>query len=422
MKKEMLSYLICSCFALSVAVAQVPNLAANGNFEAFGAHPTGPGQLALATKWTNCNGQVAFPFGTPDLFTNSGTGGTQWPNTFAGTVVPQSGDALAGFITSNFFVPDFREYCTYQLESPIVPGETYTVSFWLTNGSANWYGARGSNNIGLAFTSAPPVQIQHEPMLSITPQLELTTIIHHTFWQRYSFTFSAAQPFEFITIGNFRNDANTSIGTFTSGSGVAYYFLDNVEVVQVAPLAAEVLDLHQVLDLPKMELAWSMPEAAIGDQFVLERSLDQNHFVLVEDFGKIGKSNDDVHFVDEDALPGLQYFYRLREVTDNGTVMYSNTVEAKFGAITDYAVGNVFPNPAREMFFLDFTALTDGELNMQLVDGTGRSVDFQVQSLTTGQPSAAFELPIGLASGIYHAKFEFQGQSFSRKVVIATPN
>jgi hypothetical protein len=321
-----------------------------------------------------------------------------------------------------FFVPDFREYSTYHLESPIIPGETYTVSFWLTNGSANWYGARGSNNIGVAFTMAEPVQVQHEPLLSITPQLELTTIIHHTFWQQYTFTFSAAQPFEFITIGNFRNDASTSIGTFTSGTGVAYYFLDNVEVVPVTPLAAEVLDLHQVQDVPQMELAWSLSDAAIGDRFLLERSLDQSDFVVVEDFGTVTNSNDEAHFVDGGAMPGLLYYYRLREVTNNGTVMYSNTIEARFGENMEYVAGNVFPNPAREMFFLDFTALKDGALKMQLVDATGRQVDSQSQSLVEGQVSAAFELPSGLASGIYHAKFEFEGDSFSRKVVVAASN
>ncbi|MEY3442748.1 MAG: hypothetical protein RLZZ519_1029 [Bacteroidota bacterium] len=270
MKIRVYLTLFSAFVAVSFLDAQPVNLAANGSFEILAADPTGPGEMADAIKWTNCNGQVAFPYGTPDLFSNAGSGGTQWPNTFAGTVVPQSGNALAGFITSNFFVADFREYATYHLEAAMVPGQAYNVSFWLTNGSANWYGGRGSNNIGVALTLASPVQIQHEPLSSVVPQLELTTIIHHTAWQQYTFTFTPTQPFQFLTIGNFRNDAATSIGTFTPGSGVAYYFLDNVEVIPAAPLPVETLNLHQVDNESALELEWSLPQSTVGDELMLE--------------------------------------------------------------------------------------------------------------------------------------------------------
>ncbi|HEX2898194.1 MAG TPA: T9SS type A sorting domain-containing protein [Bacteroidia bacterium] len=408
---------------LSVAEmnAQAINLIGNGGFESVSSQPGGPGELFRASTWTNCNGQAAFPYGTPDLFTGGGSGGSQWPSTFAGTVVPQSGDALAGFITSNFFVPDFREYTTYRLEAPLLPGQTYSVSFWLTNGSGNWYGSRGSNNIGAAFTLASPVQVQHEP-LAIVPQIELTSIIHHTFWQQYTFTFAATQPFQYITIGNFRNDLNTSIATFTTGNGVAYYFIDNIAVSAVLPLPAEAVRLQQVDNDAVMELAWHLPEGAAGDQIVLERSLDQSSFIPVEDFGQVTNPGTDVSYTDQEALPGLQYYYRLREVTVNGELMHSPVVAAKFGEAGDFVAGNVYPNPATAQFSLDFTALTEGDLEMRLLDGTGRLVLAADQSLGIGQPSGTYALPAGLAAGIYHAQFNFEGQSFTHKVVVAGLN
>ncbi|MEY3442747.1 MAG: hypothetical protein RLZZ519_1028 [Bacteroidota bacterium] len=147
--------------------------------------------------------------------------------------------------------------------------------------------------------------------------------------------------------------------------------------------------------------------------------MDQNSFVLVSDFGRIEKPADEIHFVDKEALPGLPYFYRLRDVSADGAVAYSKIVAATFGGAQEYVAGRLYPNPARERFFLEFTAIVAGDLEMQLIDGTGRLVHSQLQSLSAGQPSAAFDLPLGLTSGVYHAKFDFNGQHFSHKVVVA---
>ncbi len=419
MKTRVLFCLFCACLVAAGSFGQGVNLIANGDFENIGSHPIGPGELDNSIKWANCNGNTAFPYGTPDLFTAGGSGGAQWPNTFAGTVVPQSGTVLAGFITSNFFVPDFREYVSYHLEGPMIPGETYTVSFWLTNGSANWYGGRGSNNIGAAFTLASPAQALHEPLLSVVPQLELTSIIHQIDWQQYTFTFSPSQPFEHLTIGNFRDDANTSIGTFTSGAGVAYYFIDNGTVTAVAPLPVAILDLHQIDNHAKMELAWTLPQSIVGDALQLERSMDQKDFVLVEDFGRVDAPELETHFVDADALPGRPYFYRLRDVNANGAVTYSNMVYAEFGEPKGFVAGNVYPSPAQDLFALEFTALANGDLNMRLFDTAGRLMDAQTQSLVAGQQSNAYTLPEGLAAGIYRIVFDFAGEAFSRKVVVS---
>jgi hypothetical protein len=394
------------------------NLIGNGDFEVALSEPSGWGHLPRCLNWNNCNGnQTTFPYGTPDFFTASGTGGAQWPNTFAGTIVPQSGNALAGFITSNFFVPNFREYSSYRLEAPMVAGETYAISFWLSNGTGNWYGARGTNNIGVAATLTAPVQTTNEP-LAIIPQMEITTIVHHTFWQQYTFIFTATQPFQYITIGNFRNDASTSIGVFTTGNGVAYYFMDNVAVSPVTPLAAEAVRLEQVPNDEAMDLRWHLPEDATGDQFVLERSMDQRSFVPVQDFGRVTQVGIDVTYTDHDAHPGIQYYYRMRNVTTNGDLKYSPVIAARFGEAGDYIAGNIYPNPVHDRFNLDFTALVEGELQLQLFDGAGRLVMEENKDMGIGEPSPSYAMPESIAAGVYQARFTFEGQTFTQKVIV----
>lgn len=420
--KSLLTLLLLVLATLTIGFpavsAQPANLVGNGSFESLLSQPMNAGELYRSFRWTNDNGFTAFPYGTPDLFTAAaGNPSVQWPNTFAGTVVPHQGDALAGFITTNFFVPDFREYCTYELEGPMTPGQAYNFTFWLTNGSANWYGCRGSNNIGAAFTIGAPTQANHEP-LAIHPQIEITSIFHSTSWVQFSFTFTPALPYTHITMGNFRDDASTSIGVFTTGNGVSYYFVDEVSLVPVAPLDGAVARLQQVPSEDQLELAWEIPADAHPATYLLERSLDRQCFQQVADLGE-AMPGDAPHHVDVTAVKGLDYHYRLRITDTDGNVRHSEVLKASFGDAGEFVVGNVYPNPAREHFTLDFTALVDGALALELYDLSGRLVHSDTRAMQLGQSHPLYQLPSGLSSGVYHAMFTFEGQRFTQKVVVA---
>lgn len=418
MKKLLITFVL---FLPLIVFSQSPNLIANGDFESILMPPTGAGQLSNSIGWTNLNGNTNWPYGTPDFFNAFGTGGTAWPNTYAGDVVPHSGNSLAGFITNNFFSPDFREYISYQLGSTMVPGQNYTISFWLTNGSGNFYGGRGTNNIGVALTVDQPSQIQHEP-LAIVPQLEITTIVHNTVWQQYSFTFTATNAFRYVTIGNFRNDANTAFQTFTSGYGLAFYFIDNIGVSEVGALNAETIALAQIENENSLELSWDMPNDANGSSFVLERSLDQNSFVTLDLSEVDGNQIGNQRFVDPNALPGLNYFYRLRETDINGKISYSPILEASFGKVGGYAAGNIFPNPVKTDFAIDFASIDEGELQLELINMEGRIVMQELRSIEAGQSQLKYELPKGISAGIYSARFTYGNERFSRQVLVVSEN
>jgi hypothetical protein len=180
--------------------------------------------------------------------------------------------------------------------------------------------------------------------------------------------------------------------------------------------------LQQLPNEEAMELNWHLPEDADGDQLVLERSLDQYSFTQVEDFGKITTPGADVTYIDRDALAGMQYYYRMRDIDPNGELKYSPVIAAKFGQAGDYHAGNVYPNPARDHFSLDFTAFVEGDLHMQLFDGAGRMVFAENKEMEIGQPSPYYTMPEGLPTGVYQARFTFSGQSFSQKVIVADVN
>ena len=422
MKKQYLTLILLLAFLPFVGFSQLANLVSNGDFETSSTFPTGAGQLANSVGWSNLNGHTGWPYGTPDYFHGSGTGGTAWPNTYAGDIVPQSGNSLSGFITNNFFSPDFREYISYDLANDMVVGETYTISFWLSNGTANWYAARGSNNIGVALTVDQPTQIQHEPLSSIVPQLEITTIVHHTVWQQYSFTFSPTVAYRHMTIGNFRDDLNTSFATFTSGNGIAFYFIDNVNVAEAGVLNAEAIELAQAENDEALELTWEMPNDAEGSMFMLERSTDEASFMSLELSEVAGSQPNTQNFVDPNALPGQEYFYRLRETSANGQISYSPVIEATFGKPGGYAAGNIFPNPVQTQFSIEFASIDAGSLGMELIDMEGRIVMTDAQDVESGQVRLAYEVPQNISAGVYHARFTFGAERFNRQVLVVGVN
>ncbi len=222
-----ISLLIISIFILQISQAQ--NLVPNGDFENYSALPNSLGLWSDCNTWSNAGGT-----GSPDYWHTSGTGGTQLPNSQFATLDPQSGDAVMGFFVMDNSYDEYREYLQIQLSSPMVVGETYNISFWLTNGFSDHTKGWGANRFGIRLTESQINQTDDEPMGGI-PQIEISGEIWETAWKEYTFSYTADAAYNYITIGNFYNDASTSISEYLPATNDdAYYYIDNI-VIELQP-------------------------------------------------------------------------------------------------------------------------------------------------------------------------------------------
>ncbi|MEO8086665.1 MAG: T9SS type A sorting domain-containing protein [Bacteroidota bacterium] len=228
-KKVFLILVILSCRL------QAQNLVSNPGFETNTGFPNGVGQYALATGWGNCNGG-----GSSDYFHTMGSGIVQLPNCFIGSVLPNTGDACMGYAMYYYSPPDFREYISTQLISPMVIGQTYNVNFYLTNGiTSGTYGGGGISEVGVCFSTTPLTQIGVLPV-PVVPQVVYGTVYYSYTWQLISMQFVADSAYQFMSVGNFSTDALSNYQQFDPcGSYGAYYFLDDfdVEEANVTPVA-----------------------------------------------------------------------------------------------------------------------------------------------------------------------------------------
>lgn len=406
--------------ALTGIFAQAQNMVPNPGFETYFNLPSGEGDIYEAVGWANLNGGTVYPNATPDYFHSGGTNGTATPATYAGDVMPYEGNALAGFITYNFFVPNFREYIGIPLNTEVQVGKSYQVTFWLSNSQGTSYGSQGTNNIGLAFTNGAPVQTVNQP-INLIPQIELNQTTYHNNWVQYSFIFTPTSNFDFLTIGNFRNDANTTRSTFATGFNLAYYFLDMISVQEMSALPIEDLYLAQTGETSGIELEWRFPANGVDGEWVLERSSDQVSFKGVETYKSEAGSLTGATgtYFDETAYANLQYFYRMRHVSPDGDIEFSDAIAARFEGEKEFYAGTVFPNPVADRFSLEFASEEGGEMQVEIVDQLGKVIKTETRNIELGEQAIDFSFEEDLPDGIYIATFVFQGERFSRRIMAA---
>ncbi len=143
--------------------------------------------------------------------------------------VPRTGDAYAGIIGYNYGT-EYREYMTGTLSSPLIPGATYYCEFYV---SLNDGYIQAIKELGAYFSATPPGPYANALHVPVTPQIVNTSILldDTSSWMRVSGYFLALGGEEYITIGNFYTDTNTTIVQVgNSGSYGSYYFVDDVWV------------------------------------------------------------------------------------------------------------------------------------------------------------------------------------------------
>lgn len=405
----------CSVFGL-----RAQNLVANNSFDTYTTPPNDIAQVCRATGWTTPSGLCASGNGgTPDYFHTAGSGDVDPPNLAWATVSPHSGGGMEGFGTYYFVPVNWREYISRQLSAPLVVGTTYEVSFWLTNGN-NSILTIGTNNIGIAFTSSPLSQNVTDP-ISVVPQVEISQVIYASTWQHFVFSYTATSAYSYMTIGNFRNDASTTIIPQTSNtSSGAYYYIDDIIVQPELILPIELNNFQVTLNSKSQaELTWSTASEWNADHFNIERSSDGSLFQTIGTVSAAGNSVTTQHYsyIDINPVTGKNY-YRLRQEDADGSYSYSEiqVIEITSNETVDFSF---YPNPAaiHDVLTIELPQQT-GDIELVIADPLGRPV----KNLNCANDiTAAQHCSVSLSNftpGIYFICLKFSGRHLAIKKLI----
>lgn len=257
-------------FFFSVASAQ--NLVVNPGFENLSADKEA--QLCRYSKYADdFSEKVAdwntFSGLTPDIIV--------YPDSLENCIYPRprSGQQMIGLILyhpaeDTGYPYDYHEMVQGEFSIPLTAGETYELSFWILqdnavavnhlqsvyNRNANVYPV-ACNNLGVLFLKNPfgENEVIHQSIkqFGIKPHLVFEEVISTTpgKWVRLKTTFVAKSDYEYFVIGNFFSDFRTTVVPddfeekfvkknennhfFSIAKRIAYYCLDDFEVIRVDP-------------------------------------------------------------------------------------------------------------------------------------------------------------------------------------------
>jgi gliding motility-associated-like protein len=281
------------------------NLIPNGDFEEYSQLPTNVAQIYYCNSWSEPSG------GDPDFYNSNSIGNVNLPNSFYAKVYPYSGNSIIGLYTGTL---NYREYLTAELVSLLEIGEKYTLSFAITNGSPIKFSGYSSNNFGFFFSdhyiynSSYDYVLLDAPIpavaLPVEPQIEITEEIWDTNWRVYSFEFIPDKAYQYIFIGNFRDDIHTTVTehvvTFPHQNNGAYYFIDKIELTKVSK---EVL-----LEMPNV---FTPDQDGVNDLFVpvKAQNIASSSLTIINRWGE-------VVFESSDIQQGWDGMYKGNFLTD----------------------------------------------------------------------------------------------------------
>lgn len=398
---------------LTIISGTAQNIVPNNGFENYSSLPSGYGEWYKINGWSDLNGYIGFvwPYASPDFLHSSGAAGVDIPINIFANVNAFAGNAILGFTAWHGTTPAFREYAAIQFSTPMVVGVTYDVSMWITNGYSTWYCGAGCNHVGMGFSLSLPYQMDHEPIGGV-PQCEYPGEIWNTAWQFISFTYTADQAYNYITIGNYYDDLSTSHTTHAvTMANAAYYFIDEVVVMPAGALPVTLDDFYAKENDWDINLFWDTKSEINNDYFIIEKSANGFLFNQIGMQDAAGYSTEllNYEFTDENPYSGINY-YRLGSVDFNGEINYSDVIEIEMMQPAD--LFTLSPNPC------------DNVINIQLFDQSAPFTltiyDIQGRALYYTQTTdGVAEIDVkDFAPGIYFVQVNFGNTTAVKKVMI----
>jgi uncharacterized repeat protein (TIGR01451 family) len=167
-------------------------------------------------------------------------------------------------------------------------------------------------------------------------------------------------------------------------------------------------------------LNWSIIAAIDIDRFEVERSTDNKLYTKVGTVTDPVQLNVPQNFLYPDVINEWTndiVYYRLKVITTTGEVQYSNILALKQSSYK--AAVTIMPNPANNYVYVNFLVKKESEVNIRLLDNTGKTVLLQKQKATKGNNTILLENLSQYNSGIYTLQLLINNEITSQKLVIS---
>ena len=168
-----------------------------------------------------------------------------------------------------------------------------------------------------------------------------------------------------------------------------------------------------------IQLKWATSLEINNDGFKVERSVDGqtwSQIGWVEGFDNSTVQHD-YNYNDVNVVAGTRYYYRLKQMDNDGQFKYTDVVTAIINGEITFSVKDFVPNPTNAATSLIVTAVTQQEITVAFYNVIGEKVSSAVHQLIKGGNLIEFDLS-RFASGTYTAVVSSANEVYTKKLVL----
>jgi hypothetical protein len=169
-----------------------------------------------------------------------------------------------------------------------------------------------------------------------------------------------------------------------------------------------------------IELRWRTETEVNNYGFDIERSKDNSEWLTIGFTEGHGNSNSpkQYKFIDTEISKSGTYFYRLKQIDNDGTYEYFDLVSVEVGVPNNFLLSQNYPNPFNPETRIDFTLPEKQLVNLKVYNTLGELVRELVnEEREAGSYSVTFDVS-NLPSGVYIYSIQTSSIAANKKMTI----
>ncbi len=206
-------------------------------------------------------------------------------------------------------------------------------------------------------------------------------------------------------------------GVFDTYSGFGTIM---IERALADALPVELAFFTGTLNGNRIELRWRTETELNNYGFYIERSTENSDWLALDFIEGHGNSNSPKYynFDDTDIRQSNNYYYRLKQIDNDGTFEYSDVVTVTVGVPVLFALSQNYPNPFNPETRIDFRLTEKQNVSLRVYNMLGELVKELVnEEKPAGSYSVTFD-GTNVPSGIYVYRIQTEGFSENKKMTL----
>ncbi|MBP9212939.1 MAG: T9SS type A sorting domain-containing protein [Chitinophagaceae bacterium] len=208
-----------------------------------------------------------------------------------------------------------------------------------------------------------------------------------------------------VVAGTGNNTTNTASNTYSSFSPFGVGEVGFVLPVKITSLSAKA-------ETNVIKVNWTVDKEINVSKYVVEKSSNGFNFSVIATID----ANNSNQYIAQDASPFNLNYYRIKIVSKNNSVDYSNVISVRLGNTKGDVT--IYPNPIKgNLFNVQLSNVEKGKVSVNVYDVIGKLVSTNTFTYAGSTSLHPVLLPSNTAKGMYNIVVNVNGKTITQKTV-----